>query len=125
MAHPWHHSVSAAKAWGGCPQDYLPVNEALDVSKQSHADFRHRALYHHAEGCFLMERMFGVTITNTDGREIPVRWIAERHINEDLGRIPAATEWLSQIRPQPWMNRSRQLSRELEQKDPIPTGGTA
>jgi hypothetical protein len=46
-----------------------------------------------------------------------VRWVGEQHVTEDLGRIPAATEWLSCIEPQPWMNRSRRLSREFEEEE--------
>ena len=43
-------------------------------------DVRHRALLHHSEGIFLCERLFGVTIRNADGRDIPVRFIGEQHV---------------------------------------------
>lgn len=119
MAAPYHHAVSSAKKWGGGPEDYLPIHNWFDATKAHHADFRHRALRHHAEGIFLMEQVFGVTMTTSTGRIIPTRWVGEQHVNEDLGRIPAATEWLSEIKPQAWMNRSRQLSRELEGSEAI------
>ena len=70
-------------------------------------DFRHRALRHHAEGIFLAERIFGVTIVNSDGERIPVRYVGEQHVKEDLGRIPTAQDWLSQINPQRWMYGQR------------------
>jgi hypothetical protein len=35
--------------------------------------------------------------------EVPVRYIAEQHIKEDLGRIPTVQDWLAEIRAQPWM----------------------
>lgn len=114
MANPYHHAVSSTKKWGGEVEDYLPIHQWFDESKAHHADFRHRALRHHAEGIFLMEAIFGPTITISTGRVIPTRWIGEQHVTEDMGRIPAATEWLSEITPRPWMNRSRRLSRELE-----------
>ena len=122
MANPWHHAVSSAKKWGGRPEDYLEIHQWFDESKAHHADFRHRALRHHAEGIFLMEKIFGpkltiTTRTNTGVnkiRFIPTRWIGEQHVTEDLGRIPAATEWLSKIQAEPWMNRSRKLSKEQE-----------
>jgi hypothetical protein len=85
-----------------------------------------------------MEQLFGPTLTNSAGRVIPTRWIGEQHVLEDLGRIPTAADWLRCIRAEPWMNRSRRLSRELEActcdaggsagcptHDPIPTGGAA
>jgi outer membrane protein OmpA-like peptidoglycan-associated protein len=31
-----------------------------------------------------------------------VRYVAEQHVKEDLGHIPTAQDWLSQIHPQPW-----------------------
>jgi hypothetical protein len=70
------------------------------------ADFRHRALRHHAEGCFAAEAVFGTTITNSDDRVVPVRLIAEQHILEDLGRIPSFADWVRCIRPEPWMARA-------------------
>jgi hypothetical protein len=41
--------------------------------------------------------------SSSDGNEVPVRYIAEQHIQEDLGRIPTAQDWLGEIRPQRWM----------------------
>ena len=35
-----------------------------DASKLITADFRHRALRHHAEGIFLCEQVFGTTFTD-------------------------------------------------------------
>jgi hypothetical protein len=55
-----------------------------------------------------------VTLETSDGRTIPTRWIAEQHVVEDLGRIPSVSQWLSAIQPEPWMSRSRPLSRTLE-----------
>jgi|SRR5579883_509375 len=118
MAHPYHHALSSVKKWGGCIEDYLPIHNWFDESKAMLADYRHRALRHHTEGIFLSERIFGITITNSDGRVIPVRWIGEQHVKEDLGRIPSAVDWLKQIAPEPWMAKTGKLEAEAE---PIPT----
>ena len=70
-------------------EDYLPIHEFIDSSKQVIGDVRHRILYHHPLGVFLCERIFGKTITvqkNTKTVEVPVRLIAEQHILEDLAR---------------------------------------
>lgn len=112
MAHPLKHAESSAKKFGGKLEDYLPIHNWFDESKAFLPDFRHRALRHHAEGIFLAERIFGVTIVNSQGKRIPVRYVGEQHVKEDLGRIPTAQDWLSQIKPARWMYGQR-----LEQDD--------
>ena len=94
MAHPWHHAVSSARKHGGVPEDYLAIHEWFDASKAHHGDFRHRALRHHTLGVFECAREFGVTLTTSEGRTIPVRWIAEQHVTEDLGFVPPISQWL-------------------------------
>ncbi len=105
MAHPYHHALSSVKKWGGKIEDYLPIHSWFDESKSMMADSRHRALRHHTEGIFMAERLFGPTLTNSDGRVVPVRWVGEQHVNEDLGRIPSMQDWFANIIPQPWMSR--------------------
>lgn len=142
IANPWHHAVSSAKRWGGSPDDYLEVHSWFDASKAHVADFRHRALRHHSEGIFECERWFGPVIQISTCRicgqdsehknhrpglliradheflpkQVPTRWIGEQHVQEDLGKIPILADWLLAIAPEPWMNHSRRLSRELEQE---------
>jgi len=115
MAHPYHHAVSSVKKWGGHESDYQSIHEWFDQSKAHHGDYRHRALRHHTQGIFECEEVFGKTIRITTGRKIPVRWIAEQHVQEDLGHIPSFSDWVSSIEPKEWMNRSRRLSKELEE----------
>ena len=107
MAHPLKHAESSARKFGGRAEDYLLIHNWFDESKAFLADFRHRALRHHAEGIFLCERIFGAAITNSEGKKVPVRYIGEQHVREDLGRIPSAQDWLSQIRPVRWMYGQR------------------
>src|SRR6266852_1346219 len=52
-------------------------------------------------------QLFGVAITNSDGKQVPVRYVGEQHVKEDLGRIPTAQDWLLQIKPQRWMYGQR------------------
>ena len=106
MTHPVFHAESSVHLWGGKPSDYQPIHDWLDATKEAFADFRHRALRHHAQGIFEAERLFGQAIVNSDGRTVPVRYIAEQHIKEDCGgRIPTVADWLSQLKPAPWMSR--------------------
>ena len=106
MAHPYHHAVRSARLFGGTPEDCLAIHDWFDASKQITADFRHRALRHHAEGIFMAETIFGSTITLSTGRIIPTRWIGEQHVREDLGFIPSFADWMNSIRPEPWMGRA-------------------
>ena len=115
MAHPYHHALSSVKKWGGKPEDYQTIHDWFDESKAHVADFRHRALRHHSEGIFMAEKIFGTTITNADGRVVPVRYIGEQHVKEDLGKIPTLADWLLNIQPQGWMlGRGKNLEAELE-----------
>jgi hypothetical protein len=114
MAHCYHHALSSVKHWGGEPADYLPLHQWFDESKMIVADFRHRALRHHAEGIFMLERFFGVAITLGNGRIVPVRLIGEQHVREDLGFIPSFADWMRAIRPEPWMGRAQALHKLVD-----------
>jgi hypothetical protein len=110
MAHPLKHAESSAKKFGGKPEDYLAIHNWLDESKAFFPDFRHRALRHHSEGVFVAEWMFGICITTSNGTKVPVRCVAEQHIQEDLGRIPTVQDWLAEIRPRGWMYGQRKAA---------------
>ena len=114
MAHPYHHALSSAKKWGGTADDFLHLHTWMDESKLILADFRHRALRHHAQGIFQLEKTYGVTITISTGRVVPVRLIGEQHITEDLGRIPSFADWARCIRPEPWMGRAARIAEEVD-----------
>jgi hypothetical protein len=105
MAHSYHHALSSARKWGGKPEDYRFVHDFLDSSKSIIADFRHRAMFHHASGIFMAEQLYGAVLSNSAGRIVPVRMIGEQHVLEDLGRIPSFADWVRAIRPEPWMGR--------------------
>jgi hypothetical protein len=101
------HAERSAKRFGGKTEDYLPIHNWFDESKAFFPDFRHRALRHHAEGIFLAQKLFGVTIVNSDGTQIPVRYVGEQHVREDPGPIPTVQDWLFQIKPRRWMYGQR------------------
>ena len=109
MPHPYHHSLISVKKWGGDAADYQYIHDWFDASKAIIADFRHRALRHHAEGIFMAETVFGPTLTLSTGRVIPTRWVGEQHVRDDLGFIPSFADWVKAVRPQPWMGRTRHL----------------
>lgn len=103
MAHPIRHAESSARKFGGKAEDYLQLHRWFDLSKAWFPDFRPRALLHHTAGIFLAETVFGVSLLNSDGKAVPVRYLGEQHVREDLGRIPTLQDWLLNLRPAPWM----------------------
>ena len=106
MAHPYHHALRSAKLFGGRAEDYQAVHDWFDESKAHLPDLRHRALRHHSEGIFLCERIFGTTLRNADGKDVPVRLVGEQHVKDDLGWIPTVKDWLENLKLQPWMGRT-------------------
>lgn len=111
--HTTQHARTSAKIWGGRPEDYWAIHDWLDETKEMFADFRHRALRHHSHGIFEAERKFGHEIINSDGKPVPVRYVAEQHIKEDCGgRIPTVSDWLAAIKPEVWMSRGYKITTE-------------
>jgi hypothetical protein len=107
MAKPFIHAMSSAKRFGGRPDEYMPIHELLDASKGSIADNRHRALTHNSWFLsVILERIFGPTIKNSNGRLVSVREIGEQHVLEDFRNkfIPSAQDYLAEIEFQPWMD---------------------
>lgn len=101
--NPIHHAESSAHKYGGAADDYLALHQWFDESKAFFPDFRHRALRHHAEGIFMAERIFGPVVINSNGRQVPTRFLGEQHVKEDLARIPTVQDWFELIVPQVWM----------------------
>jgi hypothetical protein len=49
-------------------------------------------------------------IVNSDGREVPVRYIGEQHVKEDCGGIiPTVKDWFENITIKSWMNRGYEI----------------
>lgn len=106
MAKPWVHAQSSAKQFGGKPEDYIEIHNLMDSSKSAIADNRHRCLTHSSWFVgVILEKIFGVIITNSDGKQVSVRNIGEQHVLEDFGNrfIPAASDYLQEIEYKDWM----------------------
>lgn len=110
MAKPWVHAVSSAKQFGGEPEDYIEIHNLMDSSKAAMGDVRHRALTHNTWFVgTILEKIFGVTITNSKGRKVSVRSIGEQHCLEDYrGKfIPTAQDFIQNMEVEPWMINGR------------------
>lgn len=107
MGKPHQHAESSAKKFGGKLQDYIEVHVLLDSSKMAFADNRHRALTHNSWFVnHILPKIFGDTITNSEGKLISVIDIAEQHILEDFSYhfIPTAQDFLTQMTKSSWMH---------------------
>ena len=65
-------------------------------------------------------RRGGIAIVNSDGKQIPVRYVGEQHVREDLGRIPTAQDWLFEIKPQRWMYGQRLDDEDRPREEIVP-----
>lgn len=110
MAHPIQHAKSSVRKFGGKVEDYLSIHEWFDATKAWIGHSKHRMFRHHSEGIFEMERLFGPTLTNSDGDVVYTRYVGEQHVREDCcGKIPSAKEWMDNIGTHPapeWMRKT-------------------
>lgn len=104
---PFQHAKNSANKHGGKPEDYQALHDFFDSTKAALPDIRHRAILHSSFGIFLLERVFGTTITNSDGKKVCVRDLGEEHVIEDLGFIPTPERWLKHLPIEEWMGGSR------------------
>ena len=111
MAHPWEHAKSSARKFGGTPLDYIGIHNWFDETKGWLGHSKHRMFRHHSEGIFECEQRFGMTITNSDGKDVYVRYVAEQHVKEDCnGYIPSAKEWVDNLEtPTLWMIKTLKI----------------
>jgi hypothetical protein len=100
---PFIHARNSVKRYGGKAEDYMPIHDFFDSTKAAWADVRHRAILHSSFGIYLVEKVFGTNITNSDGKLISVRAIGEDHVFEDCGQIPTIEKWLNKLPMDNWM----------------------
>lgn len=78
---------------------------------------RHRALLHSSWGCYLVEKVFGITLVNSNGREVSTRDVAEQHIIDDLGRIPTPQDYLEGMPIYDWLGGPKKTVRVISMVD--------
>jgi hypothetical protein len=100
---PYIHAKNSVRRYGGKIEDYMAIHDFFDSTKSAWADIRHRAILHSSFGIYLVEKVFGTTITNSDGKQVSVRDIGEDHVVEDCGQIPTIEKWLKNLPVEDWM----------------------
>ena len=113
---PMVHARISAKKFGGVAEDYLAIHDFMDCTKMALPDIRHRMMLHNAVGCFIAEKVFGHTITNSDNKTVHVRDVAEAHVIEDLGFIPTLEKCFAGMPIESWMGGK--VSKYKEESQP-------
>ena len=113
---PYLHARVHAKKYGGVPEDYADIDDFIDSSKAAFADVRHRAILHSAFGCFIVEKVFGRTRVNSDGKTYSPRDVAEDHVIQDLGWLPNMNHYLENMQIQDWMSGTEKRRKAIEKK---------
>lgn len=118
---PYIHAKNSAKKHGGKPEDYQAIHDFFDSTKAAMPDMRHRAILHNAFGIFVAERVFGTTITNSDGKVVSVRDIGEDHVLEDIGFIPTIQDWLKDLPFTAWTGGLPKKKRHVPMQPAAPS----
>lgn len=121
MSKPLIHAQRSAKIFGGKPDDYIPIHNLMDSTKGSFSDNRHRLLTHNSwfvQPDGILEQVFGISIKNSDGKDVPVREIGEQHILDDFGGkfIPTVQDWLVELGFPKWMMNGLELPPSAKKK---------
>lgn len=111
---PYLHGLNTVKKYGGKPEDYQAIHDWFDQTKAHHPDMRHRAILHSSFGIFLCEQVFGINITNSDGKLVSVRDIGEQHVIDDMGTIPTIQDYLKDMPFYPWLGGMPKTSRIID-----------
>lgn len=93
----------SAARFGGAAKHYLPLHRWFLATADWEAGPEHLVFRHHAFGIFEAEARFGLVIDLGNGKCVPTRVVAERHVQTVLGRVPPATEFLRRIKGERWM----------------------
>jgi len=109
MPKPHIHALQDVKNFGGVVDDYIEIHSLMDSGKGALADNRGRAWSHNAHFIYdVLPRIFGTTITNSDGKVVSVSQIGENHVLMDFrGKfIPTLQDWMEETPIRPWMNNA-------------------
>lgn len=109
MSDYTYHAVSSANAFGGEPADYYDLHRWIDRSRGACNALTHRMLSHHTQGIQDAIRVFGDTITNSQGRNVSVQLLAHQHIHEDLGFVPTFDHYIELLYCPRWVSRRAKL----------------
>lgn len=109
MSHYHYHSVSSVNSFGGAPEDYHELHRWMDRSRSGTDKLLHRMLAHHTQGIQDAVALFGDTITNSKGRQVPTSLLAHQHVVEDLGFVPTLDHYIELLHCPRWASKPARL----------------
>ena len=112
--NPEIHSKNSVKKYGGKPEDYLEIHQAMDSAKVHLGTIIHRLILHNTFGIDLVEKQFGEIvqvgppgreryvkqnfIINSDGTKVYIKDVLQDHVREDMfGQIPTLPEQFKDV----------------------------
>ena len=116
---PLLHAEASARKYGGVPEDYMEIHDFFDSTKAAFPDVRHRAILHNSFGIFILEKIFGTYITNSDDKKVCVRDLGEDHVIQDLGFIPTMDNYLKNMQVQEWMSGTLRGKKRFNQRSEV------
>lgn len=109
MANYTYHAISSANAFGGEPSDYFEIHRWMDRGRRGTDKLLHRMLAHHTQGIDDAVALFGDTLTNSQGRPVPISLIAKQHVIEDLGFVPVLEHYMELLHCPRWASKPARL----------------
>jgi hypothetical protein len=98
--NPYKHAEISVKNWGGKIEDYYPIHQFMDCTKEVCSDNRHRILHTHWGIFRVINPIFGEVISNSDGKLVNVKDLCERdHVLPDFKNkfIPTLADFVACI----------------------------
>jgi len=82
--NPYAHSILSVRRRGGKIEDYYPIHDFMDSTKELCSDNRHRILHTLWGIRRVIVPIFGATLINSDGRTVSVKDLCEQdHVLPD------------------------------------------
>lgn len=72
------HCRISQKRWGGALEDYYPIHDFIDCTKELCPDSRHRIFHTMWAVKNIVVPAFGHTLVNSDGKSIDIKDMCER-----------------------------------------------
>ena len=98
--NPFVHAKLSVKRRGGIVDDYLPIHDFMDSTKELCSDNRHRILHTLWGVKRVVIPIFGRTLINSDGKRINVKDLCEQdHILPDYNHrfVPTLADFVNAI----------------------------
>jgi hypothetical protein len=105
MSAPEEHAILSSRRFGGIPEDYINIHELMDSTRSAHGDERHRLATHNSWFVTtILPKIFGHSISNSEGFQVLVYDIGRFHVMEDYrGYFPTLSDFATVLKLEQWM----------------------